>query len=138
MGILHEMTSNTVVFRWGYTQQHAFQDVKRLVSQYRDHHRKPLDYCPTAPPIWLVTDGCNSGVSGVVSQGEDWKTVRVVAFFSAKLNSVQQNYPTHEIEMLAGVESLLRHTDILQGCKFTWVTDHEALIHLANQKDLSG
>lgn len=85
-----------------------------------------------------MTDGCNSGVSGVVSQGEDWKTVRVVAFFSAKLNSVQQNYPTHEIEMLAGVESLLRHTDILQGCKFTWVTDHEALIHLANQKDLSG
>jgi hypothetical protein len=40
--------------------------------------------------------------------------------------------------MLAGVESMLRHCDILQGCKFVWVTDHKGFIHLLNQKNLSG
>jgi hypothetical protein len=40
--------------------------------------------------------------------------------------------------MLAGVESMLRHQDILQGCHFTWVTDHKGLIHLVNQRNLSG
>ncbi len=62
----------------------------------------------------MVTDGCSTGVDGLVSQGADWKTARIAAFYSAKLNSAQQNYPVHEIEMLAGVETMLRHRDILQ------------------------
>jgi hypothetical protein len=40
--------------------------------------------------------------------------------------------------MLTGIESMLRHQDILQGCRFIWVTDHKGLIHLLNQKNLSG
>jgi hypothetical protein len=40
--------------------------------------------------------------------------------------------------MLAGIQAMLRHSDILQGCRFTWVTDHKGLIHLVNQKNLSG
>jgi hypothetical protein len=54
------------------------------------------------------------------------------------LNKAQQNYPVHEIEMLAGVETMLCHCDILQGCSFCWYTDHKALVHLLNQKNLSG
>jgi hypothetical protein len=88
--------------------------------------------------VWLITDGCSTGIAGVVCQGDDWKTAKVAAFFSAKLSSAQQNYPVHEIEMLPGVESMLRHQDILQGCRFTWITDHKGLIHLVNQKNLSG
>lgn len=73
----------------------------------------------------MVTDGCITGVVGVISQGEDWHTAKVAAFYSAKLNSVQQNYPVHEIEMLAGVKTILRHRDILQGTRFRWYTDHK-------------
>jgi hypothetical protein len=102
MGILHILTSDSVPFRWGFTQQRSFEDIKRLVSEGKDHHRKPLIYKPGAPKVWLVSDGCATGISGVVSQGDDWKTAKVAAFFSAKLNSAQQNYPVHEIEMLAG------------------------------------
>ena len=61
-----------------------------------------------------------------------------MAFYSAKLNSAQQNYPVHEIELMAGVETMLRHADILQGVKFKWVTDHKGLTHLLNEKNLSG
>ena len=138
MGVLSAITGDTVPFRWGYTEQRAFDEVKTLVHLARGHHRVPLNYSSEAPPIWMVTDGCSTGISGLVSQGQDWKTAKIAAFYSAKLNPAQQNYPVHEIEMLAGIETMLRHADILQGVKFKWLTDHKGLIHLLNQKNLSG
>ncbi len=88
--------------------------------------------------VWLVSDGCATGVAAAVIQGTHWNKGVVCAFFSAKLGSAQQNYPVHEIEMLAGVECMLRHRDILQGFHFTWITDHKGLTHLYEQKNLSG
>ena len=92
-------------------------------SSKASHH--PINYEKDAPPIWMVTDGCSTGIAGVVSQGNDWKNAYIAAFYSAKLNNAQRNYPTHEIEMLASVETMLRHKDILQGVHFNWVTDHK-------------
>ncbi|KAJ2955854.1 hypothetical protein NUW54_g14706 [Trametes sanguinea] len=138
MGILTTLTGNEVSFKWDYTAQRAFDDIKRLVHAHRTHHRKPLDYSPMAARIWLVTDGSVAGIAGVVTQGQDWRAGNVAAFFSAKLSPAQANYPVHEIEMLAGVESMLRHRDILLGCHFTWVTDHKGLTYLLTQKSLSG
>ena len=40
--------------------------------------------------------------------------------------------------MLARVETMLWHKDILQGVHFKWVTDHKGLIYLLNQKTISG
>ena len=138
MGILSALTGDATPFRWTHTEQRAFDDMKSLVHAVRHHRRRPLDYSVDAPQIWMVTDGCASGISGVVSQGENWQSARVAAFYSAKLNPAQQNYPVYEIEMLAGVEMMLRHQDLLQGVKFKWVTDHKGLTHLLNQKNLSG
>jgi len=85
-----------------------------------------------------MTDACGNGIGGVVAQGSEWKSAKVAAFYSAKMSSAQRNYPVHEQEMLAGVETMLRHRDILQGTHFTWVTDHKSLIHILDQKGLSG
>ncbi|KAJ2970575.1 hypothetical protein NUW54_g12699 [Trametes sanguinea] len=121
MGILTALTGSEASFKWEYTHQRAFDEIKRLVHAHREHHRVPLDYSPTAPPIWLVTDGSHGGIAGVVAQGDDFRRGRVAAFFSAKLSSAQMNYPVHEIEMLAGVEAMRRHRDILLGCTFTGI-----------------
>lgn len=59
-------------------------------------------------------------------------------FFSTKLNSAQQNYPVYEIEMLAGVEMMLHHRNILLSVCFCWYTDHKGLIHILNWKNLLG
>ena len=138
MGVLSSITGDTVPFRWGYTEQRAFDEVKALVHSAREHHRVPIDYSEGAPTVWMITDGCSTGISGLISQGRDWKTAKIAAFYSAKLNAAQQNYPVHEIEMLAGIETMLRHHDVLQGAKFKWLTDHKGLIYLLNQKNLSG
>ena len=59
-------------FHSGYTEQWVFEDVKELVQAARDHHRRPLEYSSKADLVWMVTDGCGTGISGVVSQGKDW------------------------------------------------------------------
>jgi len=138
MGILHSLTGDAVSFRWSYTEQRAFEDVKALVHATCGHHHVPLDYSKGAPQIWMVTDGCSLGVARLVSQGSDWRDAQIATFYSAKLNSAQQNYPVHEIEMLAGIETMLCHCDLLQGASFKWITDHKGLIHLMKQKNLSG
>ncbi|KAG9221453.1 hypothetical protein CCMSSC00406_0010144 [Pleurotus cornucopiae] len=108
MGVLAKLMGDNTPFRWTDTHQRFFDEVKLLVDRFRSHSRRPLSYAKDADPIWLITDGSATGVAGVVSQGKEWRTARVAAFFSAKLNSAQQNYPVHEIEMLAGLESMLR------------------------------
>jgi len=138
MGVLSEITGDTVPFRWEYTHQRAFDEVKQYVSNCKDHHRVPLDYGKGAPTIWLMTDASAKGIAAVVAQGVDWKTSRVAALYSAKLSPAQQNYAVHEQEMLAGLEGMLRHRDILQGARFVWLTDHKGLVHLLNQRDVSG
>ncbi|KAJ3556748.1 hypothetical protein NP233_g11909 [Leucocoprinus birnbaumii] len=121
MGVLSELTGDTVPFRWEYTHQRAFEDIKNAASRCKDHNRKPLQYGPDALPINLVTDGCVTGIAGVQNSTQRNKTI-----------------PVHEIEMLAGVEAMMRHKDILQGTKFKWYTDHKGLVSLFQQKDLSG
>jgi len=71
----------------------------------------------------MMTDACLGGIGGVIAQGEDWRSAKVAAFYSAKLNAAQRNYPVHEQEMLAGVETMLRHCDILQGTHSLYLVD---------------
>ena len=84
-----------------------------------------------------MTDGCLTGGGGYVCQGVDPDKSKVVGFWSGKWSSAQQNYPVHEQELLALVETLKRFRGILHGTRFTVRTDHKALIHLKKQRDLS-
>ena len=51
MGILSSIMGDMVPFRWGYTKQCAFDEVKTLVQAVRNHCRVPLEYSQGAPPI---------------------------------------------------------------------------------------
>jgi len=138
LGILSEACTKTKPFNWDFTEQHAFDTIKQYVAACAPHLHVPLNYSPNHDPIWVMTDACINGVGGVIAQGLNWKSAKVAAFYSAKLSSAQQNYPVHEQELLAGIETMLRHHDILQGVHFICVTDHESLKYLLTQKSLSG
>ena len=138
MGILSALTGEGTPFRWTFTEQRAFDEVRNIVEEARDLARVAIDYGPDAPPINLVTDGCSIGIAGCISQGEDWRTAPIVTFYSAKLSSAQQNYAVHEIELLAGVETMVRYRHLLLGVRFRWFTDHKGLIYLLKQKGLTG
>ena len=137
MGHLSGLTAESRPWRWDDTAQRAFDEVKKIVNDHRSQRREALDYSKGAPPIWVTTDGCLTGGGGYVSQGIDPDNAKVVGFWSGKWGSAQQNYPVHELELLALVETLKRFRGILHGTSFTVRTDHKGLTHLRNQKELS-
>ena len=137
MGILAPMTSTSKPWAWNDTQQRAFEQVKKIVHTYRNNRRVALDYSEGMPAINLVTDASLTGASGYVSQGDDFTMAKVVTFWSGKFNSAQQNYPVHEQELLAIVESLKHFRPLLYGATFRICTDHKALEFLMGQKNLS-
>lgn len=69
MAVLTARTGSTKPWKWGPTEQRAFDNVKQLVKEHRDNHRVAIDYSPNAERINLVTDACLTGASGVLSQG---------------------------------------------------------------------
>jgi hypothetical protein len=97
------------------------------VAAHRHISRKALDLMSAtnrSKPINLITGASLTGVSGVLSQGPDVHTADIVGFWSGKFNSAQQNYPVHEQELLAIVESLKRFRHLLIGFMFRVVETH--------------
>lgn len=93
MAVLHGLTGDTVPYHWEYMHQRAFEDIKEIVDSGWNRHRVPIQYHADAEPVYLIMDGCATGIAGVVGQGAEWKNARVAAFYSTKLNLAQQNYP---------------------------------------------
>jgi hypothetical protein len=122
------VTGDAVPFKWDFAQQRAFSTIKKYVASCAPHCWVLLVYGPNAPPIYMMTNACLGGIGGVVTQGTNWQTMKITAFYSAKLNPAQHNYPVYEQEMLAGVETMLRHRDILQGAKCMWLTNKKIII----------
>ena len=60
--------------------------------------------------------------------------MRPAGFHSRSLNSVEQNYPTHDKEML---DCLKKWEPILTGTRFEILTDQAPLTHWKTQKYLS-
>lgn len=80
--------------------------------------------------FFLTTDASNVGVGGVLRQKDAAGKLRVIGYFSKKLNPAQQNYSVTEKEMLAIVQSLKFFRLYLLGKKFTVITDHQPLSYL--------
>jgi len=137
MSILAKRAAPLTPWQWESTEQRAFEQVQDCVAKWRDVRRVPLDYVAGREEINLTCDASLTGASGVISQGDDLDKANVVAFWSGKFNPAQQNYPVHELELLAIVESSKRFRHLLHGIKFRVFTDHKGLEWITSQKKLS-
>ena len=64
MAVLSGISGPAAIWRWHDTHQRAFDEVKQIVNDWRDHHRVAVDYSSDAPMINLVTDASLTGASG--------------------------------------------------------------------------
>jgi len=80
----------------------------------------------------VCTDASKEGLGEVLMQDG-----QVITYISRKLRKHEENYPTHDLELLSIVYSLrvLRH--YLIGWKFKPKTDHFGLQHIFMQSDLN-
>ena len=97
---------------------------------------KPVDFNKNEP-VWVITDGSQTGIGAMYGQGTSWDTCRPAGFLSKKFMSAQHNYHMHEHKTLVVLEALMKWEDKFLGRKFTVVTDHKGLEYFKIQPNLS-
>ena len=136
--LLSSFTGAPKVWRWGPTEQHTFENVKKTIHEYWNLHRVSINYNVDfkMSPVSLIVDACQTGGGGLITQLQD-NRLQVIAFWSGKFNSAQQNYLVHERELLAIVESMKQYRHLLLGIPFNIYMDHKPIEYLMSQKNLS-
>ncbi|KAL1914164.1 uncharacterized protein VTP21DRAFT_10268 [Calcarisporiella thermophila] len=116
---------------WGPKEEIAFYTLKDALCS------TPV-LSPPDPslPYEVATDASDYAVGAVLTQDQG-RGMQPIAFESRKLTPAEQNYPTHERELLAIVHALKVWRCYLEGQHFVVRTDHRSLKHLQRQKKLS-
>ena len=127
LGPLTNLTKKDVPFAWDAACQSAFDHVKAaLVSA-------PVLAMPdVCKAFQMYTDASVFGCGGILMQDG-----RVVAYCGKKFTSTQHNWTTTEQELYALVYSLETWRCYLEGAAVELYTDHQPLIWLATQPQLS-
>lgn len=126
---LTTLLSNKQNFKWGPSQEQAFQAIKTALSQPLSLHRPDMKF-----PFVLQTDASSIGISAVLYQ-EIQKERHIISYSSAKLTPTQQKYHINEQECLAIVTAIKRYRPYLEDQPFTLRTDNAALQWLHTMKD---
>ena len=96
-----------------------------------------LEYPDFSKPFVLYTDASGTGLGAVLSQYDENKRERVIAYASKSLNKAEANYPITDQECLAVIWAV-KHFEQYLSEPFTVVTDHSALKYLQKCKIPTG
>jgi hypothetical protein len=126
-GPITELQKKNKKFVWTEKCAEAFRRLKELLTT------TPILKVPDMDVDFLVcTDASKEGLGGVLMQDG-----RVIAYISRKLRRHEENYATHDLELLAIVYALKVWRHYLVGRKFELRTDHCGLQHIFTQSDLN-
>ena len=128
---LTSLTSKTTPWEWGKAEEASFQLLKVAVVT------APVvgQYDPTKP-IEFHTDASDKAIAGIAEQRDSEGKLRPLGYHSKKLNAAEQNYPTHDKELLAVVQTLRKFHHWCAGKVKVW-TDHAALRHFLTTTQLT-
>src|SRR2546423_7844841 len=96
-----------------------------------------LQYPDFKKPFVLYTDAFRTGIGAVLSQMDEEKRERVIAYASRSLNKAETNYGITDQECLAIVWAVKHFEQYLGLLPFKVVTDHSALKFLQTADMLS-
>ncbi|XP_066316535.1 uncharacterized protein [Miscanthus floridulus] len=124
---LNELTKKGVDFKWENSQETAFQELKKHLTE------APLLVLPDFTKTFEVEcDASGIGIGGVLMQQG-----KPVAYFSEKLGGAQLNYFVYDKELYALVRVLETWQHYLWPKEFVIHSDHEALKYLKGQAKLN-
>ncbi|GBO42694.1 Transposon Tf2-9 polyprotein [Araneus ventricosus] len=85
------------------------------------------------PKTVLMTDASDRAIGGCMQQreGDSWKPL---GFSSRKLSTTEQKYSAYDRELLAIFASIKYFRYLLEGTKFTILTDHKPITYAFSQK----
>jgi hypothetical protein len=124
---LNELTKKGVDFKWEKSQQNAFQELKKRLTE------APVLVLPDFTKTFEIEcDASGIGIGGVLMQQG-----KPVAYFSEKLGGAQLNYSVYDKELYALVRVLETWQHYLWPKEFVIHSDHEALKYLKGQAKLN-
>ena len=93
---LINLTKKQSVWRWGPDEDKSFKKLKEIFSS------EPVlaQWVPDRDTV-LEADCSGYALGGCLSQRDDQRRLRPVAYYSKRLSSAECNYPIHDKEMLA-------------------------------------
>lgn len=130
---LNRLFKKNTPFIWTQDQQDAFERLKRCLTS-----PPILAYPDFERPFILYTDASSFALGAILSQKDDQKRERVIAYASRTLRPPERKYSATEVECLAVVWAVQYYHHYLHGHKFTVITDHAALAYLKNMKNPVG
>ena len=128
MSPLYKLLRKDVRYNWAVEQQHAFNDIKRLLScaPVLAHYDETL-------PLGVTADASSYGLGGVLFHIYADGSERPIWYASRTLNKAECNYSQVEKEALALVFAVRRFNHYLFGRHFTLFTDHKPLLALLGE-----
>ena len=130
---LHDLTKETVTFKWEEEHNQAFELLRlKLTSP------PVLAFPDFARDFTVSTDASGVGVGCVLKQLDENGRERVVAYGSRVLRPEEQRYSATEREFLALRYATQVFRPYLYGRKFTVMTDHQSLTHLKKMRNPNG
>lgn len=125
-------TVNSPPFVWGPEQMTAFNTLKEHLCQ-----APILRLYDSKQEHEVHTDASSVGLAGVLMQKAEDGKFYPVSYFSRHCSPAERNYASHELEVLAMVETLERNRVCLLGKHFRVVTDCSAITTTKNSKPLA-
>ena len=124
---LTSLTQKGVKFEWSDGCERSFQELKnRLVTA-------PILTIPSSSGGFMVySDVSRQGLGCVLM-----KHGKIVAYASRQLKSDEQNYPTHDLELVVVVFALKSWRHFLFSETYEIFIDHKSLKYLFSQKELN-
>ncbi|MCO5551845.1 hypothetical protein L7F22_005349 [Adiantum nelumboides] len=124
---LTELTQIDENFIWTEKRDFAFNELKNLLA------KSPVLKLPDFEKTFeVIADACAKGVGGILRH-EGHR----IAYESRQLRIHEQNYPTHDLELLAVVHALKKWRHYLLSQIFELVTDHKNLKWIFTQPELN-
>ena len=124
---LTKLLKKGIKFEWTDKCQNSFEQLKGMLVE------APVLTQPTPGKKYtLYSDASGIGLGCVLMQDG-----KVVAYASRQLKPHEQNYPTHDLELVAVVFALKIWRHYLYGEKCRIYTDHKSLKYLLTQKELN-
>jgi hypothetical protein len=131
---LTKLLQKESIFEWNQDAQDSFIKIKNSFKE-----NQLLAHPDSSKPYILETDASEYAIGGVLSQYDNDKNLRPVAFYSRQLDKAERNYEIYDKELLAIIDCFKEWRHFLQGAthQVTVLTDHKNLQYFMSSRQLT-
>ncbi|KAF8750267.1 hypothetical protein RHS01_09459 [Rhizoctonia solani] len=121
---LHNLVKKNTPWKWDIREQEAFQGLKDAIT-----NAPVLCHADPSKPYFLETDASGAALGSILSQRQEDGRLHPLGFLSESFKGAEQNYDTHDKELLAIIRSFEYWRIFLEGTlhPVTVFTDHRNL-----------